>query len=216
MPRAVSVPIRQVIVARHQRGEPLAEIAKSLKLPFYTVRKLWRRFRDRGEAGLKPDYDHCGVPGERFERLIVRAALFLKRRHPRWGAPLIAVVLRDKWPDRHVPAPRSLQQWFRRHGLQPRRLRKPPQNRSRGWEPHEVWQMDATEHHRLAHGGEASWLTLVDERSGAILDAPDFPPRALAERPCPGRSGGSAGHFLPVGAAAANASGQWLPLGIPR
>lgn len=180
MGRALAVPLREEIVKRHQRGETLAETAKQLRLSFYTVRKIWRRFRDRGPPGLKPDYDRCGPSGPWSDGRIHRAALWLKRRHPAWGAPYIGLLLKQKWPDRVVPDARGLQRWFRVSGLQPRRLRKTLQNRARGRTPHEVWQVDATEHHRLANGTQASWLTVADEHSGAILAAPVFPPRALA------------------------------------
>jgi transposase len=56
MPRAIAVPIRRVIVERHQAGQSLESIALALGLTHDTVRNIWRRFRDRGEAGLIPDH----------------------------------------------------------------------------------------------------------------------------------------------------------------
>ena len=37
--------------------------------------------------------------------------------------------------------------------------------------PHEVWQVDAVEKQRLANGHQASWLTVTDEATGAIVRA---------------------------------------------
>jgi hypothetical protein len=46
--------------------------------------------------------------------------------------------------------------------------------------------MDAKEQLQLADGSGASWLTLSDEKSGAVLDSPLFPPAQLD----PGDAGG--------------------------
>jgi transposase-like protein len=54
MPRAIPLPIRRAIVERHQAGQSLVMIALELGLPDQTVRKLWRRYRLEGEAGLTP------------------------------------------------------------------------------------------------------------------------------------------------------------------
>src|SRR5712692_2717651 len=89
MPRAVPLPVRQTLVQRHLQGETLAAIATDLQQPLPTVRQLWRRYRDRGEAGLAPDYARCAHRGPRSDRLIYRAALWLRRHHPTWGAGLI-------------------------------------------------------------------------------------------------------------------------------
>jgi hypothetical protein len=45
---------------------------------------------------------------------------------------------------------------------------------------HEVWQADAVEKAKLADGHEASWLTVTDECSGAILATELSPPGAMA------------------------------------
>lgn len=86
MPRAVPLPVRRQIAERHRAGEPLAAIAADLGLSPWTVRKLWRRARDGGDAGLAPAYARCGRPGPRASARIYRAAGWLRRRHPGWGA----------------------------------------------------------------------------------------------------------------------------------
>jgi transposase len=201
MPRAIAVPIRQQIVERHQQGVTLAAVAGELGLSVWTVRQLWRRARQRGTGDLAPDYGHCGRRGPRALPRVYRAAGWLRRRHPTWGAGLIRVVLQERWPDRAVPSERTLQRWFHHRGLSPRRRHRLPQPRGRGHQPHAVWQLDATEHVRLANGTEVSWLAIVDEATGAHLAAVVFPPRPLAAgRPAAG-AGGVARGVCPVGAA---------------
>jgi hypothetical protein len=214
MPTALPVAVRQAIVERHQQGQPLAAIAQALAVPFWTVRQVWRRFRKQGAAGLPPGYVRCAPPGPRWDRATQRIALFLRRRHRTWGAPLIRVLWQRQRPGRVLPAARTLQRWYVRAGLGPSRAAKPPQNRARSQAVHEVWQMDATERHRLADTATASWLTLADERSGALLETPVFSPRALADRARHGGAGGLANGLRPVGLAPAAAGGQRLSLGL--
>lgn len=208
MPQAVAVPLREVIIERHQQGESLKGIAAGLGLSYWTVRTLWRRYRDRGAAGLKPDYERCRQGGPRSSRLVYRAACALKRRHPRWGAGVIRVVIQRKWPGEGVPHERTLQRWFRAAGVPPKRPRRGQgQNRTRGKEPHEVWEMDAKEHIALATGEEVSWLLISDEKSGAQLDATVFPPGGLDDSAGPGGTGRAAPKPGPLGTPSADPCG---------
>lgn len=187
MPRAIAVPLRQAIVERHLQGESLPTIAHSLRLSPITVRKIWRRYRADPASDLTPRYHTPTTP--RSHPLFVRAALLLKRRHPTWGAELIRQIIHCKWPHLPLPATSSIQRWFHRAGLQPPRSRLPKSSRKRALRPHEVWQVDAVSQVQLADGKYASWITISDEASGAILWSAVFPlrvweqvePRAVAD-----------------------------------
>ena len=183
MPRAIAVPLRQEMIERHRdRHESLASIAHTLNLSESGVRKLWRQYEAQGEAGLVPRYDRCGPPETAFSRRVYRGALTLKRRHPAWGAGYIRVCIAEKWPEERLPAERTVQRWFQIKGLNRSHSLSPPQERSGARQPHEVWQMDATEQVKLAGEDRASWLACVDEATGAVLATPVFPPRSLVER----------------------------------
>lgn len=177
MPQAIPVALREVIVERHQHGDSLTQIAEQLGLSVWTVRTLWRRYRDHGSAGLAPHYAGCGRPGPRCERRVYRGALWLKRAHRNWGAPLIRTLLQQRWPEASVPTARNLQRWFRAVGINTSpRQRVPRAPIQRATQVHETWEMDAKEQMQLADGSGVSWLTLSDEKSGAILDSRLFPP----------------------------------------
>jgi hypothetical protein len=103
MPRAIPVALRQTLLQRHLQGESLQAIALDLGLSFWTVRHLWRRYRCQPSADCAPAYPRCARSDPRTDRRMIRAAVFLKRRHPSWGAVLISLQLRQKWPDRPVP-----------------------------------------------------------------------------------------------------------------
>src|SRR5918992_4650154 len=119
MPRAIPVPLREVVVGRVAAGEPVAAVAEALGRSFWTARTRWRRYRDGGPAALAPDYARCGRPGVRADRLLYRSACWLRRRHPGWGAGLIRTILAERCPDRAVPHERTLRRWFQAAGLGP-------------------------------------------------------------------------------------------------
>lgn len=179
MGRPVPMTTREQIVGRHVAGESLKAIATELQMSPYTVRNLWRRYRDHGWTGLAPHYEACGQKGPRCAKRVYRGALWLKRAHRQWGAGLIRMLLAEKWPQEDIPHERTLQRWFRQAGLNRKRGSQPHRHHGRGAEPHEIWAMDAKENIALASGEQVSWLIISDEASGAILSGAIFPPRNL-------------------------------------
>jgi transposase len=178
MPCAIAVPIRQQIIEYRHQGMSIAQIATTLGLSYWSVRTIVRRYRDQGASGLKPNYQNCGLRAIHFSQRMYRGALWLKRHHPRWGAGLIRVLLQERWDDSPIPSERTLQRWFQQTGLSPPSGLSgvPSSERTAARWVHEVWQLDGTSHQRLADGTGASWLTLVDEASGAHLASRAFPP----------------------------------------
>ena len=168
MPQALAVDLRRTIVERHRAGASLPAIAREMELSPWTVRTLWRRYRDRGEAGLLPDYAACGRPGPRH-------APALRRAHPGWGAGLIRIELAARFPDHPLPHEATVRRWLRDAGLsRPAPSPRPP-DPPRASAPHGRWQADATEQIALADGSHVSWLAASDEASGAMLGAVVFP-----------------------------------------
>jgi transposase len=213
MPRALPVAIRQRIVERHYAGVSLPTIAREFGLSPWTVRTLWRRYRERGEAGLGPDYAACGRPGPRFPAPIYAHALAVRRAHPGWGAGLIRIELAEAFPGQPLPHEATLRHWFRDAGLgpPPRPPHSPDPPRAR--EPHARWQLDATEQIPLADGSRVSWLAASDEASGGMLGAVVFPLCQLDAGRAPGGADGAALLVRPVGPATADPAGQWPSLG---
>lgn len=179
MAKAIPVPIRHEIIERHQHGETIAEIADALSLSFWGVRQIWRQYRNEGDAGLALHRERSDRYAPRCARVIYRSALWLKRHHRSWGAGLIRVILQQRHPDVPLPHPRTLQRWFRAHQLNPVRVQRPSVVPERAVQVHQVWQLDATSHIRLADGSPASWISLIDEYSGALLQSEAFPPLHL-------------------------------------
>ena len=166
---------RRAVIDAYRAGHSCNALAKRFKLNYNTVRTLCLRYRTQGEAGLAPRYDRCGRQAITFAPLIYRAACWLKRRHPGWGAPCIRLVLQERYPTLSLPAVRTLQRWFKKAGLTPKRAKVPQPKGKWAGKPHQIWQVDAKEHLRLGEGQRACYLTITDEHSGAFIAAPVFP-----------------------------------------
>ena len=177
MGRALPTWMRQRIVEEHLAGKSLTEIAREHALSYSTVCRCWHRYQERGCDGLAPDYPNCGKQGPSQQDLVYRAARWLKFLHRAWGAPLIRLKLEARYRDRTLPSVRTFQRWFKKAGLTPLRKRLPDQKRCWAKTPHQIWQIDAKERLRLPSGQRACYLTIVDECSGALLEALVFPPQ---------------------------------------
>jgi transposase len=174
MGQPLSMTLRLLLVEQHLQGHSLAQLARTHQLSYATVRALWQRFQARGREGLAPDYSPCGRPGPRPDDPLYRAARYLKFLHRFWGAPLIRLKLEQRYGPA-IPSVRTLQRWFKRDGLTLPRKQLPQAEVAWAEAPHAIWQIDAKENLRLPSGEAACYLTIVDEHSGALLEAPVFP-----------------------------------------
>lgn len=149
----------------------MSVIAAQWQVSEKSVRRLLRRFEQRGAQGTDNDYHHCG---QRLDGDWKQRAAQVRHEHPDWGAEMIRLHLLDEEAGLLVPSGRTLQRWLRQMDLQPARQgRRPkgtrPPRRPRADQPHQHWQIDAAEGMKLKCHGYASWLRIVDECSGAFL-----------------------------------------------
>ena len=145
MPRPIPVPVRQIVFRLWEHGQVPSQISATLGLPCSTVRRLIRRIRLRGTAGLDPDYYHdrdLAASGSDLRKAAVR----YRQEHPTWGAGVIRIHLLEKDSGDPVPSVRTLQRWFLQADLTAAPAgRRPKTNAARATNPHETWQMDAKE-----------------------------------------------------------------------
>ena len=199
MPRALPVALRQAVTERHLAGPSLASVAEELALSPWTVRPVWRGYRDRGEAGMVPAYAARGRPGPRLPGAVYATTLTLHREHPGWGAGLIRTQLATRCPTQPLPHERTLRRWFRAAGLgSPVRPPRPP-DPSRSHTPHDRWQFDATVGRislaNRAVGVGRRWagqevtvrLTIPDDAPVWVIH--DAQRRLLRQHPAPERGG---------------------------
>jgi hypothetical protein len=135
-----------------------------------SVQRLFARFARLGPEGVLPDYHRCGqdqparTAGERVEQLCQ-----VRRDHPRWGSEMIRLELGG---DEVLPCARTIRRHLAAAGLQPAPAGRPSSSYPRlprAEQPHQGWQIDASEELRLKDKQGACWLRVVDEASGAFL-----------------------------------------------
>ena len=183
MPQAIMTTVREQIVQRCQQARSRPVIAVALGVSERTVRRIWRRYKEHGKRGLAPDYARCGQAPRGYSQTMRQRAVALKRAHPSWGAGLIRITLKEKFPtETQWPSERTLQVWFQQAGVNTEHKRHAQSFHGRGKAPHEVWEMDAKEGIHLGDGGYSSVVSVLDEASGAALAAQPFPPPALEPR----------------------------------
>src|SRR5205085_8844684 len=138
MPRPIPVPLRHAVARYAADGYDARTIADLLGLAPRTVRRFLQRLRRGGPAALTPAYPPSPPTAA---TPLAQAALEMRRQHPTWGAPLIRVLLAHDFPPDTLPGTRTLQRWFRDHGLAPApKGRRPPADYHRATRPHAVWQ----------------------------------------------------------------------------
>ena len=180
MGQATNLALRERILELRQQGVAIKTIGEQLSLPSSTTKNLCRRFREKGAAGLSPDYSNCGVKAANGFASHKEQALRQRAQHPDWGAPRIRVEMQlsaNVQPGNGRPQPsiRTLQKWYRASGLyRPRRQGAGPAI-GRSTAPHNIWEVDAKENLTLADGSPACYLTIGDEKTGAWLEAVVFP-----------------------------------------
>ncbi len=215
MPASIPVPVRQTILHRWQNGDSVTKLAEDLQLSERTVRHLVRRFTQRGEEALAPDYARCGTKKIPVDSVPFQKAVEMRQQHPRWGGGLIHVMLQEA--NEPCPCVRTLQRWFQNRQLAPAPSgRRPASEKQRARCPHETWQMDAVDQLRLASGARVSWLRLVDECSGAVLKTVIFPPGLLGSGAARRGASDASPGFYGVGKTSKLPCRQRLSVGIER
>jgi hypothetical protein len=177
MGRPLSPLVKHEIISKRHSGQSLHSIALELRVSYGAAWKLWKRYESDGQGGLLPRYDNNGRKGPGRDCLVFRAACWLKRLHPDWGAAMIHAKLKSRYPNEELACKRQMNRWFSAVGLSHRGSRMPQNPKQWAEEVHDIWQVDAKELVRLDTGSEVCWLTIVDEKSGALIEAPPFPPR---------------------------------------
>ncbi len=170
--------VKHQILSKRQSGQSLHSISKEAGVSYAAAWSLWDRFQKEGQSALKPRYENNGRKGPGRDCLFFRAACWLKRRHPDWGAPVVHTILKRRYGDGGLASIRQLNRWFEKAGLSSRGTKMPENCKQWAREVHDTWQMDAKEQVRMDCGLEVCWLSIVDERSGGLIAAPPFPPRA--------------------------------------
>jgi hypothetical protein len=172
MPRFIPVATRHAVFNAHLSGLGTAQLAARYQLPPRTIRSLVSQGLAQNGVFAPPKYP-CGLAASSFTPTLHQQILGLRQQHPRWGSVLIRLALEDlhaadEFPEA-LPSAATIRRWLNQAGLAPARSGRKAEPRQRSCTPHEVWQVDAADQMRLLNGQLVSWLRLVDECSGAVL-----------------------------------------------
>ena len=177
MGAALSYTDRELIVNQKLKGKSLTCIAMENNFSYSTTCRIWRRFKRNGLQGLSANYANCGPRTIKYSKKVYRCSVWLKRKHPKWGAPFIMTILKERYPVEAFPSIRTMQLWFRKAGLSsPKAYRKEP-TVEKVSAVHDRWQIDAKENLKLKDDSKACYLSVVDVKSGAALGTPVFSQR---------------------------------------
>jgi transposase len=175
MPQSINPLVREQVISIYKETGNYAEVSRQTDVCYHSVRRLCKRYEREGDHGLIPKYANCGPKEIKSDPLIYRSACWLKRLHGKWGADFILLKLKERYPDRWVPTSRTLQNWFLVKGLNIPKSRPPKEVKKWAKEAHDTWQIDAKEQQKTQDGTPCVWLTITDEKTGALLSAPSFP-----------------------------------------
>jgi len=108
------------------------------------------------------------------ERIVAR-----RKQFPNWGARKLLLLLRKQWPYIRWPAPSTVENILKRHGLVRARKRRPKaaprtQPFSHCAEPNDVWCIDFKGQFRTADGTLIYPLTVMDAASRFLLACAPF------------------------------------------
>ena len=175
MGQATNTEIRQSLLELKASGKTLKYISEHLGVPYATLRNLWHKHQKTPQSNLRTAYENCGKKPPSRSDVIYRGALWLKRLHPNWGSPLIHMHLVNRYGCSQVVHVRTIQRWFLSAHMSKPRSQKLEPKIGQSTQVHNIWQVDAKERLSLENGQSACYLTIVDEKSGACLEAPVFP-----------------------------------------
>lgn len=174
---------REQIILLFTKGLPKTEISETVNIPYSSVLKIIEKYKNNYATGLNTQYDNCGRKSTEQMQFYKRISLWLKRRHIEWGAPIIRVVMTNRYGVEGLPCIREMQKWFRAASLNKPRQRKGHLYIGTALAVHNIWQVDAKEQFTLSAGQAANYLTIVDEKSGAWLEAPLSPLQSYQSSP---------------------------------
>jgi putative transposase len=163
---------REQWIAEYGGGESISEIARRHGISRKTLYKWIERHEAAGPAGLEDlsrvPHRHPQAVSELWRERI-RAA---RQEHRRWGAPKLAWLLGQKYPQESIPSVSTLGRVLRDSGLsRPRR-----RNRVHGTgalepaaEANQVWAIDFKGWCRTGDGARCEPLTITDQASRYLL-----------------------------------------------
>jgi len=166
---------RTKFVLRLEEGERMVDLCREFGISRKTGYKLWERYKRFGGVGL---FDESRKPLRSPQRMSTEMQELLlggRKLHPTWGPKKVKAWLAAKQPGLKLPAPSSIGDLFKRHGLVTRRKRArfpapygvTPLEQATA--ANHVWCADFKGQFRLGNGKYCYPLTITDRFSRLLL-----------------------------------------------
>jgi len=165
---------RTKFVGRLLSGEKMAQLCREFGISRVTGHKIWNRYMQDGARGLynrsrAPQKHPNQLPFE-IEQLIVR----LKKEKPKWGAPKIRELVRNKYPGIKVPAISTVHCVLDRNGLVDKHKRRNKYKATATYlsvpqESNDLWCTDFKGQFKIRNGTYCFPLTISDFVSRYII-----------------------------------------------
>ncbi len=165
----------EFILLWKSRKYTVTALSEMFEISRPTAYKFIHRYELLGLSGLHelPRVPHRvhNKTSERIEREILK----LRKRHPRWGAPKLEVLLEDKFPDMKLPGTSTISAILKRNGMvQERRRRHRTEPCYPIFDPlaaNEVWSADFKGKFRMGNRIYCYPLTIADSYSRYVFTA---------------------------------------------
>lgn len=165
---------RMKFIGRLLSGEKMAPLCREFGISRVTGHKLWNRYQADGSRGLynrsRTPHKHPNQLPFEIEQLIVR----LKREKPKWGAPKIRELVRNKYPSIKLPAISTVHCVLDRHGLVSKKSRRRNYHATASYlstpqAPNDLWCTDFKGQFRMGNRIYCYPLTLTDFASRFLI-----------------------------------------------
>jgi len=159
---------RRYFISDHLRGQlSFSELCRRHGISRKTGYKWLTRYKQSGFSGLCDRSRKPRSSPSRSSDGTEQAVLTVRKEHPVWGGRKIRRVMLNEGIEATVPAPSTISNILRRHGLLgcgTREGSKPLQRFERA-EPNDLWQMDFKGWIGLGNGKRCYPLTILDDHS---------------------------------------------------
>jgi len=153
----------------------ITELCKSFEISRPTAYKLIKRFEKEGYEGLREQSRTPRRHPNATKEIIVEGIIKLKKKHPRWGAKKIRVLLFNDYTKKDIPSVVTVHNILKRHGF------VCPQKRMRRVKPvypifdpkecNEVWSADYKGKFLMGNKIYCHPLTIADSKSRYLFTA---------------------------------------------
>lgn len=166
-------PYHSFVAAVWGRQTSFAEVCRRHRVSRQTGYKWFERFLLRGMEGLREESRRPRHFGHQCNPEVRAVVAELRKLHPTWGAKKLVWALRQRWPKRRLPHPRTVERWEPRRSRKAWRIpiltRRPRHKMVR--RRHDVWTVDFKGWFRTADGCRCEPLTVREAYTCYLLYA---------------------------------------------